>query len=173
MGEPAEHDAGCSMSELTEHDAGCPTSEDLDLLRQWGGLQSGFRRLTNQLLDDVEAKAAVSPSSFQVLWFLMTSEGNTARMNELAQTLDFSTAGTTKVADRLADAGLIERRACSEDRRVILATLTEQGKRTSMAAGIVLAASLRERAIAPLGVDHFTAIAAALGSLDPDADAGC
>jgi len=161
------------VSEPGEHEAGCPTSGDMELLRQWAGLQSGFRKLTNQLLDDVEAKAGVSPSSFQVLWFLMTADGNTARMNQLAQTLDFSTAGTTKVADRLAGAGLIERRASGEDRRVILATLTEAGMRVGMASATALAQSLRERAVATLGTEQFSAIAATLGSLDPDADTGC
>jgi DNA-binding MarR family transcriptional regulator len=156
-----------------EHDAGWPASEDMELLRQWAGLQSGFRKLTNQLLDDVEAKAGVSPSSFQVLWFLMTSEGNTARMNQLAQTLDFSTAGTTKVADRLVEAGLIERRASCTDRRVIFATLTEAGLRVGLASATALAQSLRDRAVGVLGAEQFSTIAATLGALDPEAGAGC
>ena len=48
-------------------------------------------------------------------------------MSQLSAVLGFSTAGTTKVADRLAEAGMIERGPSAADRRVILVTLTEHG----------------------------------------------
>ena len=161
------------MSEPAGQNAACPTSEEIALLRQWDGLQSAFRRLSGQLLTDVEAKAGVAPSSFQVLWFLMSAQDNTARMNQLARTLDFSTAGTTKVADRLAEAGLIARSPSAEDRRVILVTLTEQGVRVGTEAALALAGALRERAVGPLGVERFAGVAEALASLGPDAPGQC
>jgi DNA-binding MarR family transcriptional regulator len=146
----------------------CPTAEEITLLTRWQTLQAGFRRLTDHLLDDVEAKAGVAPSSFQVLWFLLTTSDRTARMQELAQTLGFSTAGTTKVADRLAKAGLIERRPSPADRRVIFATLTERGVSIATTAALALADALRERLIGPLGAGQFESLSAAIDSLDPD-----
>jgi DNA-binding MarR family transcriptional regulator len=145
----------------------CPSAADIALLKQWDILQSGFRRFTDQLLADVEARAAVPPSSFQVLWFLLTVPGRTARMHELAQTLGFSTAGTTKVADRLADAGLIERCSSPADRRVILATLTGPGIEVATTAALALADALRARVVGPLGAGHLESLSAAVGSLDP------
>lgn len=146
----------------------CPSAADIALLKQWDILQSGFRRFTDQLLADVEARAAVAPSSFQVLWFLLTAPDRTARMHELAQTLGFSTAGTTKVADRLADAGLIGRCSSPADRRVILATLTGPGIEVATTAALALADALRARVVRPLGAGHLESLSAAIGSLDPD-----
>jgi DNA-binding MarR family transcriptional regulator len=144
----------------------CPSSEDLALLQQWNTLQSGFRRLTGQVLDDVEAKTGLAPSSFQVLWFLLTAPEPSAPMNHLAETLGFTTAGTTKVADRLCEAGLIERRLLPADRRVVMAALTERGREVAITAALTLAGALRERVVAPLGAERFAALADAIGSLD-------
>jgi DNA-binding MarR family transcriptional regulator len=151
----------------------CPTAEEIALLKQWNILQSGFRRFTDLLLADVEAKAAVAPSSFQVLWFLLTASGRTAQMHQLARTLGFSTAGTTKVADRLAEAGLIERSTSPADRRVIFATLTEHGVQVATTAALALADALRERVVRPFGADHLEFLSAAIASLDPKTGQRC
>ncbi len=160
--------------DLRDH---CADPDDLALLQQWDQLQSGFRRLSARLLDDVEAQAGITHSTFQVLWYLMSCEDFTARMNQLSQTLGFSTAGTTKVADRMADAGLIERAPSTADRRVILVTLTDEGLRVSAVAIRAFIAALRERAVEPLGaagagdvggaVGGFEQLVAAVASIDP------
>jgi DNA-binding MarR family transcriptional regulator len=144
-----------------------PNAEEIALLREWTVLQSGFRRLNDQLLADVEAKVGLAPSSFQVLWFLLTTPERSAPMYQLAQTLGFSTAGTTKVADRLVDAGLVERRPSRTDRRVIFAALTETGRQVAGAAALALAAAVRDRVVEPLGNEHFASLSAAIGSVDP------
>jgi len=146
----------------------CPSVEDLTLLRQWNQLQAGFRRLNGLLLDDVEASAGVSPSAFQVLWFLIGSPEYTAKMSQLSAILGFSTAGTTKVADRLAEAGLIERSPSAADRRVILVTLTEHGFEVAGDAIRTFLAALRERAVEPLGADGFAALVQSIAGLDPE-----
>ncbi|MYS23043.1 MarR family transcriptional regulator [Streptomyces sp. SID4948] len=126
-----------------------------------------MRRLTEQLLSDVEAEGGLAPSSFQVLWFLLTAPGNSAPMNQLTATLGFTTAGTTKVADRLAAAGLLERRPLPADRRIILATLTGAGRDAAVTAATTLAAALRARVVGSLGADGFAELSAAVRSLDP------
>jgi DNA-binding MarR family transcriptional regulator len=124
--------------------------------------------LTDQLLRDVETETGLAPSSFQVLWFLLTTPGHAAPMNQLANTLNFSTtAGTTNVADRLAGAGLLERRPAPADRRVTLAVLTDKGQQTATAATLTLADMLQERVIAPLGTDALAKLADTVGSLAP------
>jgi DNA-binding MarR family transcriptional regulator len=144
---------------------GCPTPQELALLEQWNILQSAFRRLTDQLLCDVGVSTGLAPSSFQVLWFLLTTPGRCAPMYQLAETLGFTTAGTTKVADRLAEAGLLERRPQPTDRRVILAALTENGCQTATTAARTFAQALRERVVGPLGEEQFTSLAAAIAGL--------
>jgi DNA-binding MarR family transcriptional regulator len=146
----------------------CPSPQQLALLEQWNALQSSFRRLTDQLLRDVETETGLAPSSFHVLWFLLTTPGHSAPMNQLANTLSFTTAGTTNLADRLAGAGLLERRPAPADRRVTLAVLTEKGRQTATAAALTLADTLQERVIAPLGPDALAKLADTVGSLAPD-----
>ena len=143
----------------------CPSAEVVALLTEWNTLQSGIRRLTYQVLADVEARAGVDPSAFQVLWFLLNAPGRAARMHELAQILGFSSAGTTKVADRLAGAGLIERSPSRTDRRVIYATLTERGLDVAATSALALADALRERVTNTLGTVQFEALVSAIGSL--------
>lgn len=153
----------------TDGKAACPGTAELELLARWDGLQSGFRRITDQLLADVEARSGLTPSSFQALWFLMTTPERSAPMNQLAGTLGFTTAGTTKVADRLTEAGLIERRPCRNDRRVTLAALTERGLEVAATAARALADALRERVVAPLGgTERFAALADAVTAVDPE-----
>ncbi|WP_243639127.1 MarR family winged helix-turn-helix transcriptional regulator [Streptacidiphilus pinicola] len=146
----------------------CPDTADLELLEQWNTLQAGFRRLTDQLLADVDAKAGIAPSEFQVLWFLLTSPEQTAPMNQLAATLNFTTAGTTKVADRLTEAELIHRQPSAADRRVVLASLTAKGQRVAMDAALALAGALRERVVGRIGEDVFARAAGCMRELDPD-----
>ncbi|WP_042386007.1 MarR family winged helix-turn-helix transcriptional regulator [Streptacidiphilus melanogenes] len=151
----------------------CPDAADLELLEQWNALQAGFRRLTDQLLADVDAKAGIAPSEFQVLWFLLTAPEQAAPMNQLAATLNFTTAGTTKVADRLTEAGLILRQPSPADRRVVLASLTDQGRRVAMDAALALAGALRERVVERVGADAFSRTAGCMRELDPNPERLC
>jgi DNA-binding MarR family transcriptional regulator len=150
---------------MTESSGECPTAQEVALLGQWNALQSGFRRLTDQLLCDVATSTGLAPSSYQVLWFLLTTPGQSAPMNQLTETLGFTTAGTTKVADRLAEAGLLERRPQPTDRRVILAALTEEGRRIAVTAARTFAQALQERVIGPLGEEKFASLADAIDGL--------
>lgn len=151
----------------------CPSQQQLALLEQWNALQSAFRRLTDQVLGDVETETGLAPSSFQVLWFLLTTPGYSAPMNQLTNTLSFTTAGTTNLADRLARAGLLERRPAPGDRRVTLAVLTDRGRQTATTAARTLADMLQERVIVPLGPDALGQLADTVGSLAPDPRDAC
>ncbi|WP_328911972.1 MULTISPECIES: MarR family winged helix-turn-helix transcriptional regulator [unclassified Streptomyces] len=140
-------------------------------MQQWHALHSGVRRLTDGLLADVEAENGLAPSSFTALMFLVAAPGQAAPMNQLSQALGFSTAGTTKVVDRLAEAGLVERRPSDSDRRVVYTALTSAGAERVLDASRALAQALRTRVVAPLGEDVFRSFAAAIGGLDPSPDA--
>lgn len=154
---------------VTGDEGRCPTSEELQLLFQWHALQSGFRQLNTQLLSDVEVSSGMAPSSFQVLWFLLTTPDRSAPMHQVSQLLGFSTAGTTKVVDRLCEAGLVERRPSRTDRRVTFAALTPSGIRTATDASLKLARALRQRIVEPLGEERFVSLADAVSTLSNEA----
>lgn len=141
------------------------------LLEEWQSIYSGFRRLSDRLLAEVEMASGMDPPSFQALWFLMTTPQQSAPMNELARVLGFSTAGTTKVVDRLSEAGYVRRRPSPADRRMIFAELTAAGAQAAAEVSAMLAESLRHHLVEPLGADRVTALATALRSLDRPGDA--
>ncbi|MFE2093152.1 MarR family winged helix-turn-helix transcriptional regulator [Streptomyces sp. NPDC059460] len=147
---------------------GCPRAEDAALLLQWNTLHSGLRRLGDQLLEDVERASHSASSSVQVLWYLLTVPDHAAPMNQLSQLMGFSTAGTTKVVDRLSEAGLVERRPSRADRRVTYAALTPAGLAAAAEASTALAAALRRRmAAAGISEGRFAAMAGDIALLDP------
>ena len=144
-----------------------------ELLQQWQTLYGGFRRLSDRMLADVESASGVDPSSFQVLWFLGTTPQRAAPMNLLARLLGFSTAGTTKVVDRLCEAGYVERQPSPSDRRVTFAVLTPAGMTVGADISVTLAAALRKHLVEPLGADRVADLAAAFESLEsPDDPCG-
>ncbi len=66
-------------------------------------------------------------SAFDVLIRLARSPDQRLRMTELAGQSTLSNSGLTRAVDRLHEAGLVERRRHTEDRRVYYAVLTEAG----------------------------------------------
>jgi MarR family transcriptional regulator, 2-MHQ and catechol-resistance regulon repressor len=76
-------------------------------------------------------------------------------LSEVQRKILVSSGGMTYLVDRLAGRGLVERRACAEDRRASYAALTDSGERFM-------------RAIFPA---HAAAIRQAVAGLDPDAQA--
>jgi DNA-binding MarR family transcriptional regulator len=145
--------------------ATCPSEEEAALLQRWNGLAIGFRELTDSLLAEAQREVGLPPSSLEVLCFLVASPEQAAPMRLLSQTLGFSTAGTTGVVDRLADAGLVERRPSRSDRRVTYAALTPLGRETATAAAKVFADAVRRRVVEPLGEEGFASFAAAIATL--------
>ncbi|MFC7259221.1 MarR family winged helix-turn-helix transcriptional regulator [Streptomyces lutosisoli] len=146
-------------------DEACPSAELTELLQRWNALASGFRELTDELLAEAQREVGLPPSSLEVLCFLVTAPDQAAPMRLLSQTLGFSTAGTTGVVDRLADAGFVERRPSSSDRRVTYAVLTPLGRETATTAAKVFAEAVRRRVVEPLGKEGFMSFTRAFVTL--------
>ena len=137
------------------------------LLHQWYTVHSGLHRLAELILADAERDEGIAQAEFRVLWLLVTAPGRAAPMNELSRALSFSTAGTTKLVDRMAGLGLVERRTHASDRRVTLAALTPAGVRTAVRVSRLLAASLRRHVVEPIGDEGFAALVRTIGAIAP------
>jgi DNA-binding MarR family transcriptional regulator len=140
-------------------------AEDEQLLRRWFQLYRGMQNLTADLLAEVERGGGLSAPEFQVLWHLGSAEARRAPMNEISRLLGFSTAGTTKLIDRLCAMGLVERQSSPSDRRVILAALTAAGGKAATRAARILAAALRDRFVGRLGEDRVATLIDAFAEL--------
>ncbi len=86
----------------------------------------------NELLNVLERRlgdaAELSVTWLGVLIRLARSPGQRLRMTELARDMTMSTSGLTRLVDRIEAGGFVRREACPEDRRGMLAVLTDAGR---------------------------------------------
>lgn len=73
-------------------------------------------------------------SYFESLHFVSRAPGRSLRIGDLAQALGITIGGTSKLVDRIVNAGLLQRRPDPGDRRAAHVTLTPAGRRTLIAA---------------------------------------
>ncbi|SDI89738.1 DNA-binding transcriptional regulator, MarR family [Frankineae bacterium MT45] len=106
-------------------------TQDDKLIDDWLSIVDSVERAQRRMLIDIE-RSGVSPATFQVLQLLLRAEDHRLPMSRLAKSLSMTGGGFTKLADRMARDGLIDRRHSDTDRRVIRAQLTEQGEQLAI-----------------------------------------
>ena len=97
-------------------------------LAAWRGLLRAHSALVHDL--DVELREAcdLSLHEYEVLLLLSEAPGQRLRMSDVASAVLLSQSGLTRLVDRLARAGSVERSRCLEDRRGLNAELTAAGR---------------------------------------------
>jgi DNA-binding MarR family transcriptional regulator len=109
------------------------SSEDAALVRDWAAVVRGVDAVQHGFAVRLEALDMTLPY-FAVLTLLLESEEQRLPMSRIARDLAMTSGGFTKLADRMARDGLIDRRGSSGDRRVVFAALTDAGKDSARAA---------------------------------------
>ena len=135
------------------------------LVTGWGLVVEAYALTAAAIRRDLLARSGLDVASFEVLLRLSRSPGQRQSASQLAAEVSFSSGGFTKLADRMERAGLVERIAGHQDRRMVWVTLTPAGKRTIAAATAQHAQLLRQQVLAPLGVEDFTAMSALMRRL--------
>ncbi len=97
-------------------------------LRAWRGLLRAHACLAKRLDAELERSHGLPMSSYEVLHHLEEANTGRMRMCDLAEQAQLSRSGLTRMVDRLARDGLIERCSCSHDARGSYACLTETGR---------------------------------------------
>jgi DNA-binding MarR family transcriptional regulator len=105
------------------------------------------------------APHSLTLGDYQVLVYLSEAEGRRLRMCDLAASLQLSPSGLTRRLDGLVEAGLVRREPCGDDRRVMLAVLTDDGYRHLAAAAPDHVESVRRHLIDRLSPRQITAMA--------------
>lgn len=100
------------------------TAEQIEAWQAWARAFNATRRLTEASL----VGSQLDGSDYDVLLTLSEGPPEGLRPTELAERVLLTKSGMTRLVDRLADRGLIERRACATDRRGHLVTLTVKGR---------------------------------------------
>jgi MarR family transcriptional regulator, 2-MHQ and catechol-resistance regulon repressor len=93
----------------------------------FGMLLEAHNEVLNALARPAHSSVDLPVPWLGVLIRLARSPGQRLRMSELARDMTMSTSGLTRLIDRIEAAGLVQRQACPEDRRGLLAVLTEAG----------------------------------------------
>ena len=77
---------------------------------------------------ELSARHGLGLSEYEVLERLAETEQAKFRVQELAEAVHLSQSALSRLIDRLARVGLVERCECDMDRRGIYVTLTEAGR---------------------------------------------
>ena|SRR5699024_2555612 len=144
---------------------GSEAVDDDEVVTWWGLVIEGYAATQEQLMAEISDRFDLAPASFDILIRLLRSPDSRLPMTRLATEAALSSGGFTKVADRLAGAGLIRREPSETDRRVTYAVLTEHGRRVADGARQVCAQTLRRIVLEPLGSDGSAALADAMRML--------
>jgi DNA-binding MarR family transcriptional regulator len=96
-------------------------------LAAWRGMLATHSSVIAALDEDLEREHGLALGSYEVLLHLAEAPDRSLRMGALADGLLLSRSGLTRLVDRLASRGLVERHSCPDDRRGTFARLTPAG----------------------------------------------
>ncbi|MCB9076043.1 MAG: MarR family transcriptional regulator [Anaerolineaceae bacterium] len=85
-------------------------------------------KVLSALAADMETEQDMPLTWYYVLFHLDNGCMNKLRLQELAEAINLSQSGLTRLLDRMAEAGFVERRPCATDRRGAYAIITPIGK---------------------------------------------
>ncbi|WP_377269480.1 MarR family winged helix-turn-helix transcriptional regulator [Peterkaempfera sp. SMS 1(5)a] len=127
---------------------------DADLVGLYGLLLDGWTRTEHVVRVDAVAGVDLPGPWLEVLLRLLRTPERKLPMTRLAHDVSLTSGGFTKLADRMAAAGLIDRQPCATDRRITYSVLTPRGARLAEEGQRRHAALLRSHFLAPLGVER-------------------
>ena len=142
------------------------STNTLDIVASWDAIAMGFIHTQRRLLASIESEG-LPGASFEALRLLLASPDHRMPMSRLARDLTMTAGGLTKLADRLARDGLIDRRNSSDDRRVVYAALTEKGEELAVRTLEIYRAGLHEHVLTVLTAERLVELAESMRILDP------
>jgi DNA-binding MarR family transcriptional regulator len=107
---------------------------DEDELQAWLKLAGVMLKLAPALDSQLQRDSDLTHFDYLCLAMLSETEDRTLRMSELAARVNASLSRLSHVVSKLEKRGMVVRKPSPESRRVTLATLTEQGWQTLVAA---------------------------------------
>jgi len=127
-------------------------------LAAWRGFLRVHAELVKHLDAELDRAHALPLSSYEVL-ITLRDAGGRLRMAELADRALLSRSGMTRLVDRLARDGLLERTQCDSDARGCFASLTPKATELLAAARPTHLAGVRERFLGRLDADELRTLA--------------
>jgi len=128
---------------------------DDDEQRAWRSWVNASLLLPDRLSRDLAEKHGLTMADYEILVQLSEHPERRIRMSELAERTLSSRSRLSHQIDRMVDAGLVTREACTDDRRGSFAVLTVTGWDTIVAAAPDHVAAVREHLVDLLGPERF------------------
>jgi DNA-binding MarR family transcriptional regulator len=148
-----------------------PTQVVSPAMSAWVRLLRAHAATTREMSADLLNEHGLTINDFEALLHLSRAEEGRMRRVDLAEGLLLTASGVTRLLDGLESAGLVERAACSSDRRVVYAVLTDEGRERLKAASRSHTAAITAMFEARFGDEELALLAGLLGRL-PGADVG-
>src|SRR5215510_10830911 len=99
------------------------------LVTAWRSLAARHAAVSTALEHELGERHGLGVSEFEVLERLAESPDRKSRAQDLADAVHLSQSALSRLVDRLAKTGLVQRCACDLDRRGVDVVLTEAGAR--------------------------------------------
>lgn len=140
--------------------------------RAWRAFLNAQATLMRRLEAELVASEGMTLPEFDVLVQLQFAPEQRLQMNELSDRVRLSPSGITRLVDRLAQAGLVERGPCESDRRVTWAILTSSGRARLRRASPVHLRGVKEHFARRLSPAQLDVLADALESVAQETGVG-
>jgi DNA-binding MarR family transcriptional regulator len=138
---------------------------DATEMSAWHALIRAHSRVVRRLEAELEAEHGLTLPAYEVLAHLSEAPEQRLRMTELATHAILTPSGLTRLVDRLAREGFVERQRCGADARVVYAVLTPLGMSRLVAAYPTHLRGVREHFLDWLSPAQQDAVSDALSDL--------
>lgn len=105
------------------------TSQESSALQAWVRLLRGHAAARRALNAQLHAEHDLTVNAYEALLLLSKAEEASMRRVDLADALQLTASGVTRLLDVLEEQNCVEKRSCSSDARVTYAALTETGRK--------------------------------------------
>lgn len=137
-------------------------------MKAWHAFIHAHSRVVRLLEAELEAEQGLTLPAYEVLAHLSEAPDRRLRMSDLASYAVLTPSGLTRLVDKLARDGLVERLRCDSDARVVYASITEAGRERLSCAYPTHLRGVRQHLVDRLDAEQLEAIADALGPLTAD-----
>lgn len=131
----------------------------------WFGLLNAYTELTRALDACLGAKHGLTLNAYELLSRLGQADEGHLRMSELAGVSQLSLSRVSRVVDALQGRGLIERRSCDVDSRVVHAQITDPGRALLAEAQDTFFSTVEARFLGRLSCDEVALLGDVFGRL--------
>jgi DNA-binding MarR family transcriptional regulator len=139
--------------------------QEYDATHVWGRLLRGHAAMRRSLAAQLHADHGLTVNEHEALLRLSLPENSQMRRIDLAEALQLTPSGVTRLLEGLEERGFVERATCPGDARVTYAVLTDAGRTKLKAASCSHVAAIRALFEERYSADELDTLAELLGRL--------